>query len=125
MQEQGIRQWLVSDSHIVGPREESTLRQIAEMTQDPDLLSDVSGYFNACRTVRRQRIKILELIAKAIEDKLSGNQPPHGSELEIVYNNVENLSETLELEVITLLDEGVSVPINLINKPITDMEVTS
>lgn len=125
VQEQGIRQWLVSDSHIVGPREESTLRQIAEMTQDPDLLSDVSGYFNACRTVRRQRKKILELIAKAIEDKLSGNQPPHGSELEIVYNNVENLSETLELEVITLLDEGVPVPINLINKPITDMEVTS
>lgn len=125
VQEQGIRQWLVSDSHIVGPREESTLRQIAEMTQDPDLLGDVSGYFNACRTVRRQRKKILELIAKAIEDKLSGNQPVHGSELEIVYNNVENLSETLELEAIILLDEGVSVPINLINKPITDMEVTS
>lgn len=125
VQEQGIRQWLVSDSHIVGPREESTLRQIAEMTQDPDLLGDVSGYFNACRTVRRQRKKILELIAKAIEDKLSRNQPPHDSVLEIVYNNVENLSEILELEVITLLDEGVSVPINLINKPITDMEVIS
>jgi len=125
VQEQGIRQWLVPDSHIVGPREDSTLRQIAEMTQDSDLLSDVSGYFNACRVVRRQRKKILELIGKAIEDKLSGNQPPHGSELEIVYNNVENLSETLELEVITLLDEGVSVPINLINKPIPDMEVIS
>lgn len=125
VQEQGIRQWLVSDSHIVAPRKELTLRHIAEMTQDPDLISDVSGYFNACRTVRRQRKKILKLIAKAIEDRLSGNQPPHGNELEIVYNNVENLSETLQLEVITLLDEAVSVPINLINKPIADMGGTS
>lgn len=125
VQEQGIRQWLVPDSHIVGPREEATLLQIAEMTRDSYLMNDVSGYFNACRTVRRQRKKILELIGKAIEDKLSGNQPPHGSELKIVYDNVENLSETLELEAITFLDEGVSVPINLINKPITDMEVAS
>ena len=125
VQEQGIRQWLVPDSHIVGPREEATLLQIAEMTRDSYLMNDVSGYFNACRTVRRQRKKILELIGKAIEDKLSGNQPPHGSELKIVYDNVENLSETLELEAITFLDEGVSVPINLINKPITDTEVAS
>ena len=125
VQEQGIRQWLVPDSRIVGPREEATLRQIAEMTRDSYLMNDVSGYFNACRTVRRQRKKILELIGNAIEDKLSGNQPPHGSELKIVYDNVENLSEILELEVITFLDEGVSVPINLINKPITDMEVAS
>ncbi len=124
VQEQGIRQWLVLDSHIVGPREEATLRQIAEMTRDSYLMNDVSGYFNACRIVRRQRKKILELIGKAIEDKLSGNQPPHGSELEIVYDNVENLSEILELEAIILLDEGVSVPVNFINKPITDMEVS-
>jgi hypothetical protein len=125
VQEQGIRQWLVPDSHIVGPREEETLRQIAEMTEDSCLLNDVSGYFNACRTVRRQRKRILELIGKAIEEKLSGHQPPHGSELEIVYNNVESLSEILELEAITFLDEVISVPINLINKPIIDMEVIS
>ncbi len=125
LSETSIRQWLVAESHIVGPREEATLRQIAEMTGDPYLMSDTSGYYNACRTVRRQRKKILELIGKAIEDKLSGHQPPHGSELEIVYDNVEALSETLELEKITFLDESVSVPINLINKPITDMEVAS
>lgn len=123
VQEQGIRQWLVPDSHIVGPREESTLRQIAEMTRDSYLMNDVSGYFNACRIVRRQRKKILKLIGKAIEDKLSGNRPPHGSELKIVYDNVESLSKTLELEALTFLDESVSVPINLINKPITDMEI--
>ena len=120
-----IRQWLVPESHIVGPREESTLRQIAEMTGDSYLLNDTSGYFNACKIVRRQRKKILELIGKAIEEKLSGHHPPHGSELEIVYDNIEALSETLELEAITFFDDAVSIPVNLINKPITDMEVTS
>jgi hypothetical protein len=120
-----IRQWLVEESHIVGPREETTLRQIAEMTQDTFLLNDTPGYFNACRTVRRQRKKILELIGKAIADKLSGNHPPHGSELETVYDNVDSLSDTLELDAITFLDEAVSVPISLINRPITDLEVSS
>jgi hypothetical protein len=121
--EQGIRQWLVPDSHTVGPREESTLRQIAEMTKDTYLLNDVPGYFNACRIVRKQRKNLLKLIGKAIEDKLSGNQPTTGSELEIVYDNVDNLSETLELEAIKFLDEGVPFPINYINKPISEMEV--
>lgn len=123
VQEQGVRQWLVADSHIVGPREEITLRQIAEMTQDPYLLSDTSAYFDACRTVRRQRKKILELIGKAIEDKLGGHQPPPESELRMVYDNVDNLSEILELETITFLKEEVFVPVNLINKPVADMEV--
>jgi len=118
-----VRQWLVAESHIIGPRDESSLRQIAEMTRDPYLLDDTLGYFNACGTVRRQRRKILKLIGKAIEDKLSGNHPPHGSELEIVYDNVENLSETLELEAITFLEETISVPVNIINKPISNMEV--
>ena len=125
LSEMSIRQWLVAESHIIGPREESTLWQIAEMTADSYLLNDTSGYFNACKIVRRQRKKILELIGKAIEEKLSGHHPPYGSELETVYDNVEALSETLELETITFLDEVVSIPINFINKPITDMEVTS
>ncbi len=124
IQEQGIRQWLVADSHIVAPREEATLRQIAEMTRDSCLMNDVSGYFNACRIVRWQRKKILELIGKAIEDKLSGNQPAYESELKTVYDNVENLSEILELESITFFDKSILIPTNLINKPITDMEVT-
>jgi len=123
--EVSIRTWLVEESHIVGPREEITLRQIAEMTQDPYLLDDTPVFFNACKIVRRQRKKILELIGKAIEDKLGGSHPSPGSELEIVYSNVESLSITLELESITFLNEPVTVPINFVNKPISDMEVLS
>lgn len=123
LQEMSIRQWLIEESHVVGPREEKTMEQIAEFTQDSYLLGDTHGYFEACRIVRRQRKEILELIGKAITDKLSGHVPPKGSVFEVVYDNVENLSETLELESITLFDEPVTVPINIINKPITDWEV--
>ena len=123
LQEVSIRQWIIEESHIVGPREEKTLAQIAKLTKDSYLLGDTHGYFEACRIVRRQRKEILELIGKAITDKLRGREPPKGSMLEVVYDNVENLSETLELENISLLEEPVNVPINIINKPITDWEV--
>lgn len=125
LQEVSVRQWLIEESHIVGPRDEETLRQIATLTQDSYLLRDVRSYFEACRIVRHQRKEILELIGNAITDKLSGHKPPIGSVLEVVYDNVESLSETLELDGISLLKEPVTVPINLINKPITDWEVVS
>lgn len=122
--EASIRQWLVEDSHIVGPQKKITLKQIGDLTKDVCLINNTSEYFNACRAVRRQRKRILTLIGKAIEDKLSGNQPLFGSELEIIYNNVDNLSEILELETVTSLDEPFEVPTYFINKPIPDMEET-
>ncbi len=124
LQEMSIRQWLIEESHIVGPRDEKTLKQIAELTGNFHLLDDTNSYYEACRIVRRQRKEILELIGKAIADRLSGHTPPTGSVLEIVYGNVENLSEILELESISLLDEPIAVPINIINKPITELEVS-
>lgn len=123
LQEVTVRQWLIEESHIVGPRDEITLQQIAVLTKDFYLLSDTHSYFEACRIVRHQRKEILELIGKAITDKLSGHKPPKDGILEVVYDNVESLSETLELDGISLFDEPVTVPINLINKPITDREV--
>lgn len=123
MQEVTIRQWLIDDSHIVGPRKERTMEYIAIVTQDPHLLADTHGFFEACGAVRHDRRKILELIAKAINDKLSGNIPEEGSVLSIVYDNVDSLSETLELEYITELDESVNININLVNTPITEAEV--
>lgn len=123
LQEATIRSWLVEDSHIVGPRDVETMGYIAQVTQDMKLLDDTSGYFEACRIVRHERRTILELIAKAINNKLGGHIPQEGSELEVVYNNVDNLSETLELENVIELSESVNVSINLVNKPITEAEV--
>jgi Ethanolamine utilization protein EutJ (predicted chaperonin) len=111
---------LIEESHIVGPREVKTLEHIAQLTRDHRLLEDTGGYFEACRIVRRQRKKILDLIGKAIVQKLGGRIPIKGGELEIVFNNVERLSTTLELEIISVLDEPKTVPVNLINKPLSE-----
>lgn len=124
LQEVSVRQWLVDDSHIVGPRDKKTLEYVAQITQDPFLLKDTTGYHEACRHVRHERREILKLIAKAINDKFMGFIPPEGSVLEMVYNNVEKLSETRELEEISELGESVSINIGLVNRPITEAEVS-
>lgn len=125
LQEVSIRQWLVEDSHIVGPRDEKTMKYVALLTQDPFLLNNTAAYHDACRHVRRERREILKLIAKAINDKLMGFMPPEGSVLEVVYGNVEKLSETRELEIISELEESVYLNVNLVNRPITESEVLS
>lgn len=123
MQEVSIRQWLVEDSHIVGPRDVRSIQYIAQLTQDPLLLNDPKDYFDSCKQVRSERRDILKLIAKAINNKLMGFSPQVGSILEVVYENVEKLSETKALENISELDESVNISINLVNRPITESEV--
>lgn len=123
MQEVTVRQWLIEDSHIVGPRNEQTMEYIAAVTQDPYLLADSHGFFVSCGEVRHDRRKILNLIAKAISDKLSGNLPQEGSVLSVVYDNVDSLSETMELENVSELSESINVSVNLVNTPITEAEV--
>ena len=99
------------------------MEYIALLTEDPFLLEDYSDYHEACRFVRHERREILKLIAKAINDKLIGFTPETGSVLEIVYRNVERLSETRELEDITELKDSVFVSNGLVNRPIMESEV--
>jgi transcriptional regulator with XRE-family HTH domain len=120
LSEMTVRQWLAVESHIVGPRSEETLRLIAELTGDTSLLLDTPDYYQACRIVRRKRKEILDLIGMAIADGLAGNKPIKGSELEIVYNNVESLTDMLEIERVISLDKPKDFPINQINKPLAD-----
>ncbi len=123
LKEVTIRQWLIAESHIIGPRDLKTMKAIAEVTQDPYLSSNPDGYFEACRIVRHCRREILSLIATAINDKLSNKQPVHGSAFEVVYENVEKLSETLELENVFELDEIATVNSGIVNRPISESEV--
>lgn len=123
LQEVTIRQWLIDESHIIGPRNAETMRQIAELTQDPYMLADPDGYFEGCRTVRHYRREILNLIAQAINDKLSNKEPAKGSAFEVVYENIENLSETMELEKVFELDEVAEINNSMVNRPITESEV--
>lgn len=119
-----VRQWLSEESHIIGPQQEKTIEAIAKFTQDDCLLSESHSIFEACRTIRSTRRKILKMISDAINDKLSGNVPPVGSDLEIVYQNVDKLAETMELEYLTQVDNEYMLQIGFINRPIYDEEVS-
>ena len=123
LQEVTVRQWLIEESHIIGPRDVKTMGMIAEITQDPYLLSSPEAYFEACRIVRHYRREILSLIAQAINDKLSNKQPVQGSAFEVVYENVEKLSETMELENVFELDDIAIVNNTMVNRPISESEV--
>lgn len=123
LQEVTVRQWLVEDSHIVGPRDEKTLHYIAELTQDQFLLSDTHAYDEACRAVRHERRTILDWIGKAINEKLRGHIPAEDSVLKIVFDNIDNLAETMELANIWQLDTVANINVNLVNRPITESEV--
>lgn len=86
---------------------------------DENMISNSSDYFNACRTVRHYRREILSMIAQAINDSLSMNRPAPGSPFEIVYKNIENLSDMFEIETIHELDKAITVNANMVNKPIS------
>jgi hypothetical protein len=122
IQEVSIRQWLIDESRIIGPREENTLLQIANLTQDPFLLGETSAFFTACEVVRKQRRNILKLIGKAINDKLSGHVPTDDKLLEFIFENVDILSETLELDDVFITDKPVSLPAAFTNRPINETE---
>lgn len=123
IQEAAVRQWLVEDSHIVGPYKVELMEAVAKITQDTNLLRDAEGYVVACKIVRSKRKEILKLIEKAINDKLSGHIPSESSILKVVYDNVDNLSEMYELERVSELENSVNININLVNKPIMKTEV--
>lgn len=124
IQEVSVRQWLIPESHIIGPRDRNTLTQVARLTQDRLLLENPEAYFEGCEIVRRQRKKILKLIGQAIVDKLSGVSTASDELLGFIFENVDDLSETLELDDISILDHPVSLPATYTNRPIKDMETT-
>ncbi len=123
LQDVTIRQWLVDESHIVGPQDETVMKLIGILTDDPYICADPHGYFEACRAIRRYRRKILELISMAINEKLSNRLPSPGSVFEVVYDNIDKLAEFLEIDTISELDDDISVNSSLANRPIEESEV--
>lgn len=122
LQEVTIRQWLIEESHIVGPQNESHMVMIGQLTQDPLILGNPHEFFEACRIIRHYRREILKLIGQAISEKLSNKIPAPGSVFEIVFDNVDNLTEKIELENIYELEKPENVNSNLVNRPIEEAE---
>ena len=121
--EVAIRQWIIPESHIVGPRKAETIKIIGELVGDDELINGVQDYDEAFKYIRKQRRKILDLISRAINDKLAGKKNATDDILQIVFDNVDRLSETYELESIQKLDDSLSLPVGMVNRPIDSEDV--
>ena len=93
------------------------------MVGDDELINGVQDYDEAFKYIRKQRRKILDLISRAINDKLAGKKNATDDILQIVFDNVDRLSETYELESIQKLDDSLSLPVGMVNRPIDSEDV--
>ncbi len=114
--EQTIRNWLDEDSHTVGPRDKESVRKIAILTEDYEMLDNVDLYYDAIRIIRKARYRILTEIGKVIRNKLSGKNISTDSISNFVYEKVDSSAKILRIERISEIDE--EVPFYLTNKPL-------
>ena len=117
VQEATIRGWLDEDSHTVGPREVSSIEQIAVVIGDAEMLENSNLYFDACVEIRKVRRKILDAIAKATLTKLSGNELKQDSFLATVRGQLDDWAVELSIENIIFMNE--EVPTYMINRPVS------
>ena len=91
---------------------------IANMTQDADMLADPASFCNSCERIRKIRVGILKLIARAIISKYSGKLFEENDMAKVVSENIEDISTLIQIESITPVFEK-KAPINMVNRPIS------
>lgn len=104
------------DSHTVGPRKVESIIAIATLTNDSYLIENAELCFESCREIRSLRRKILSEVGNAIINNLSGNYRSTGTELDVIQEKIETLSEVLQIE--RIVETTQQMPLSLANKPI-------
>jgi len=107
-----VRSWLVEESHIVGPRDLGDYEAISRLVQLEESPADIK---KSCDEIRSLRMRILDLLGKAIIRGMFTDNKDRLSEL--VYEKAENLTQ---IEQITSINDSVAevrLPVYLINKP--------
>ncbi|MBR3354513.1 MAG: DrmE family protein [Oscillospiraceae bacterium] len=117
VQENTIKGWLDPESHTIGPRQAESIRHIAVLTGNEDLLNRADEYFDACRIVRSIRLRILRAIARAVIGSLVGEETTDDTIFASVSEHIDELATIVRIESITPAEE--SVPINMINRPVS------
>lgn len=115
VQEVTICRWLDEDSHMVGPQKVDSIKQIAVLVGDEEMLSNANDYFEACTRIRKMRRLILKWIGKAIVEKLSGCKPKERIMAEI-YERLDSIAQVLRLESVVSVER--TIPMHFINRPI-------
>ncbi len=115
-----VRNWLDEDSHIVGPRNAESIRQIAFLVNDSEMLEQYEQFFEGCKTIRGVRRRILTMIGESIIQSVSGKALEKGSFLADVSEKIGSLGLILRLE--SIIHVNRDVPMGVVNKPISVKE---
>ncbi len=107
-----IRSWLYEETHIVGPREESDYTAIVKLVELDEYPAEIK---KACDEIRSLRIKILDLLGKAIiRGMFTDKKDPLW---DAISAKAENLSQIEQITSINDPGENACVPMYMINKP--------
>lgn len=115
-----IRNWIDRDSHVVGPRDEASMKCIAEMLGKDLMPGSYQLYFKACSSIRSVRMDILKQIGNVIIDKMRGIQPQKGIFTDYIYDRIDTLCDILKVDTISVFEEAKKVPANYTNRPISE-----
>jgi len=107
-----IRSWLLEETHIVGPRSESDFDAILKLVGLDVSAADVK---KGCDEIRSLRMKILDLVGKAIINGMSADNKDPISKL--VYDEAENLTQIEQITSINNSGTNANVPVYMANKP--------
>ena len=108
------------DSHIVGPRNAESIRQIAFLVNDSEMFEQYEQFFEGCKTIRGVRRRILTMIGESIIQSVSGKALEKGSFLADVSEKIGSLGLILRLE--SIIHVNRDVPMGVVNKPISVKE---
>ena len=107
-----IRSWLYEETHIVGPREESDYAAIVKLVGLDESPTEIK---KACDEIRSLRMKILDLLGKAIiRGMFTEKKDPLW---DAISAKAENLSQIEQITSINDPGENACVPMYMINKP--------
>lgn len=111
-----IQVWLNEDAHIVGPQKKESFYQIAMLTRDEDMLSNIDIYFDACAEIRKIRKKILAELGKAIVKKLQGKEYVSTYIPAELYGRLSTMAIILQIDRIAKVDRRI--PSYMTNRPV-------
>lgn len=110
--------WLDEDAHMVRPREEDSIRQIALVVGDEELFDHAEDCFRAGTVIYRERDKIRSAIGQAILQRITGQKSDNNQIASIISDKIEDAAVVLNIETIVSINK--SFPINVVNRPLSD-----
>ena len=107
-----VRSWLEEGSLIVGPRDLSDYEAMIKLVDLGEYPSDIK---KGCDEIRSLRMRILDLLGKAIIRGMFAEKKDPISDL--LYEKAENLTQIEQITSINDSGENAVVPFYMINKP--------